>query len=49
MPYTFDRLAILARFTGLDVVPPAPVRHVVTPPLELSGRYPLTGDLLAFP
>ena len=27
VPYTFDRLAILARFTGLDVVPPAPVRR----------------------
>jgi hypothetical protein len=49
LPYTFDRLAMLARFTGLDAVPPAPVRRDVTPPLELSGRYPLTGDLVAFP
>ena len=49
VPYTFDRLAMLARYTGLDAVPPAPVRHTVTPPLELSGRYPLTGDLVAFP
>ena len=40
---------MLARFTGLDAVPPAPVRHTVTPPLELSGRFPLTGDLVAFP
>jgi hypothetical protein len=49
VPYTFDRLSVLARYTGMDAAPPAPVRRDVTPPLELSGRYPLSWTLVAFP